>query len=269
MLNKIPKSDHIIYRSSRDIQKISFPLERYLGITEFTYEKIYKNNSKIKLTNQPEWMSYYYQHHLHLLGNYEKDPLSRVVPGYYLTSTLGAEEVFDKAKAFNIGNGILFVDKSVEYYELYWFTRGFTSENMDNFFITHINLLMKFIPFFKEKAAKIIETAEKERIIRPQIGQICREYTTKIMEEEFLNAIRTKNYPLGKGITLSKQEFNCAMGMIQGKTAKEIAEFLLLSKRTVESYVENMKIKMQCFSKSELISTLLKLNIDTYTKKGF
>ena len=44
--------------------------------------------------------------------------------------------------------------------------------------------------------------------------------------------------------------------MIRGKTAKEIAVILNLSPRTIEHHIENIKIKTNSDSKSELIDKM-------------
>lgn len=52
---------------------------------------------------------------------------------------------------------------------------------------------------------------------------------------------------------LTARESECLMELIKGKTAAQIAETLSLSKRTVESYLDNIKGKLGCRSKSELL----------------
>lgn len=54
-------------------------------------------------------------------------------------------------------------------------------------------------------------------------------------------------------IYLSSRELDCLRLIVRGKTAKEISNILGISKRTVESYQENIKHKMNVYSKSELI----------------
>lgn len=55
----------------------------------------------------------------------------------------------------------------------------------------------------------------------------------------------------------SKREKECIQFLLMGMTAKEIAKKLQLSHRTVESYLENIKYKTECPSKSQLISKIL------------
>lgn len=52
---------------------------------------------------------------------------------------------------------------------------------------------------------------------------------------------------------LTNRECECIFLLIRGKTAKEIGALLSLSKRTVESYIENIRNKMNCKNKSEIL----------------
>ncbi len=58
-------------------------------------------------------------------------------------------------------------------------------------------------------------------------------------------------------VYLSKREMECLKLMVRGKTARETAEIIGLAKRTVESYIENIKFKLGVSRKSELIEKAL------------
>lgn len=54
-------------------------------------------------------------------------------------------------------------------------------------------------------------------------------------------------------IKLTARESECLFYLLRGKTAKKIATILGISHRTVETYVDYLKIKFQALNKSELI----------------
>lgn len=86
--------------------------------------------------------------------------------------------------------------------------------------------------------------------------------------EQYLQAIGTvasedqsierKDAAMGAGrrTKLSRRELQCALHCREGRTAKETAEILNLSRRTVEYYLEKVKIKLDCTSKYQLITKL-------------
>ncbi len=67
---------------------------------------------------------------------------------------------------------------------------------------------------------------------------------------------RFKKYPLGEnypGIYFTEREAQTVFYFLYGRTTVEVATILGLSRRTIEFYVKNMKAKLNCRLKSELI----------------
>ena len=58
---------------------------------------------------------------------------------------------------------------------------------------------------------------------------------------------------------LTERQAQCAKYVLQGKTAREIAVVLGLSKRTVEDYISHIKLKLGCQNKAELIISIYAL----------
>jgi len=59
--------------------------------------------------------------------------------------------------------------------------------------------------------------------------------------------------PIKTLIELSEREKSCLRYLLEGKTAKETAILLHLSHRTIEYYFENLKDKLNCMTKRELL----------------
>lgn len=60
---------------------------------------------------------------------------------------------------------------------------------------------------------------------------------------------------------LTTREHTCLYYLVKGKTAPEIAIALFISKRTIEKHIANIKEKMQCRTKSELIDKAIHCGI--------
>lgn len=58
------------------------------------------------------------------------------------------------------------------------------------------------------------------------------------------------NFP---GIYLTQREAECMLNFLEERTVSEAALILNLSPRTVEFYLKNMKVKLECKTKSELV----------------
>jgi DNA-binding CsgD family transcriptional regulator len=55
---------------------------------------------------------------------------------------------------------------------------------------------------------------------------------------------------------LTDRELECALFLRTGISAKEIAKLLVISPRTVEKHTDNIKEKLKCKTKLQLIATL-------------
>lgn len=63
-----------------------------------------------------------------------------------------------------------------------------------------------------------------------------------------------KDYP---GVYFTTREAQCMVLVMQGYTLKEIGQRLILSPRTIECYVRNMRSKLGCRSRANLIRAIL------------
>ena len=60
---------------------------------------------------------------------------------------------------------------------------------------------------------------------------------------------------------LTQREAQVLKHLVLGYIAKQIGKLLNLSFRTVESYVDNLKLKLHCDNKGELIRLVLKTDL--------
>lgn len=80
----------------------------------------------------------------------------------------------------------------------------------------------------------------------------------KLKSDKLLNKPKKvlKSYFLGdkyKNVYFTKREAECMVLLLKGKTINKVASELILSPRTIEFYLKNMKNKLGCHTKFELI----------------
>lgn len=78
---------------------------------------------------------------------------------------------------------------------------------------------------------------------------------------------KLRTYNLGKnceGVSFTQREAECMLQILQGRTISQTGHALALSPRTVEFYIKNMKIKLKCRTKSELIGKVLNSDFMSY-----
>ena len=69
-------------------------------------------------------------------------------------------------------------------------------------------------------------------------------------------------------INLSDRQAEILFFLLRGKTSKEIAKLLLLSPRTIETHIEEIKKKIKCTNKSELIEKAIANGFMNIIPKG-
>lgn len=139
----------------------------------------------------------------------------------------------------------------------HWFQdRSFQldADNKDNLLIAGAALQVT-----KEDIEKHQET------ISHQLDLIVIQYAKILNQSCAINEMNLPNYQLLKQLT--NREMQAFKLFIRGKTIIEVAQHLHLSPRTVESHLVNIKGKLLCESKSELIMKAienhwLKVNIE-------
>jgi len=263
---------HIFFELSKDVQKICSPLAK-LNITYFSYIRNFNDGKQIYLANNQDWVKYYYEHELFRSSLFEGHP-DCYQSGYVLWPKNNPRPVFSDARdIFDSGDGITFVEKQRTYCDFYFFSGAVGNQSLTNTLINNLDLLQRFILYFQDSTRKTIDLADKHKLSIPEhfkhmplddCDLMHLDYVlnrTQILRGDFIRStvikkINIKCLPYGI-VTLSPKEISCALALLQGKNAQETAEKLSVSKRTVETHLENLKLKLNCYKKSQLVEILL------------
>lgn len=136
-------------------------------------------------------------------------------------------------------------------------------------FMTNFDLLDTFISYFYDKASLLIEEAEKQKIIYHQepyahLYQELSDYPL-VDRSAFLNdhPIRVRYFvnKAGELNKFTKVEIETIDVLLLGYSSTYMAKLLHVSPRTIESRINNIKYKTQCYSKAELVQFLLRLKV--------
>lgn len=81
-----------------------------------------------------------------------------------------------------------------------------------------------------------------------------------VNKENIRHIVRNSKYPIKTEfgvVKISRREAECCLYLLKGLTAKDIAEQMILTPKTVENYIENIKNKIGCSTRSELTQALV------------
>jgi DNA-binding CsgD family transcriptional regulator len=274
------KDNHFSLAHATEMSQICSIL-KIINIHFFHYIKHLKDGSQINLSNRPDWTQFFFNNGLYKIGAYGNNLRS----GFIFWDYFEAKEIRTCVREFQLGQGITIIVKNKKECDFYCFGSSIRREEAVNFYLSNMDVLQRFIVYFNDKASSIINQALKtsqNRIILPEIYQKTTDPVTNAIvpfnyqsQEHYntskssfvntLNALRykyqfsTNNYE----VSLTPKELEYAIFLLQGKTAREIGEIFNVSRRTVETHFENLRNKLGCYSKQELI-LLLRKQLDCF-----
>lgn len=236
-------SNHAFYTSSLAVNEIIKPLKQ-LGITYFSYMRSDPDGGRIYLYSNTEILDSYLKNKYYLRGNKESAPRN-YKDQILLWSTLPNQYEYDEnVRSRGIDHGMFIFEPKGDSLEAFAFATQKENVGIINTYLTKLDFLKTFTHYFRDKAAALINSAEKSKIILP-------------FHNDKLNFIE-KDVNVDFKL-LSNRQIECCSLLVNGKTSKEIANLLGLSIRTVEYYISNVKVKLHCKNKAELIAKLIQL----------
>jgi DNA-binding CsgD family transcriptional regulator len=259
-----------------EVKKICRPLQDHFGLSSFVYRKNYLDGTEINISNQPEWVEHFYtQKDLIKESIFDKHP-DHYQSGFVLWSQLeGHQEILARAKAFHIDHGITIVRKVSDGIELCYFGTRDNNPSVVNNYLNNLDLLERFVLYFKSQAADIIKKAERNKLVIVQnkyeivdvLEKDIQAIRPDMTRDEFIKATELKKYYLDgefQGIVLSTREMEVIRCLLKGMTSEETGKTIFLSARTVEDYLSEIRAKFDVKSKSQLIKKLLEADFTSY-----
>lgn len=240
------------------VNAICEPLFTTFGITHFGYIKILSDGSMLRIANNAEWTQRYFEKSFYNdldIYTMEKIPLNS-----YKSFLLFGEPVTAHQRMlcvdYNIWNCLAIVERFEDYGNFWFF--GSTRENTEilHTYINDIDFFKHFTSYFKDKAHEFMEIKDRSRLIRSTITPLSMPFKEKNHLSTFMENTQVMKYYLEgkhKDTYFSKREIESMSYFSKGNTVKEVAKSMSLSPRTVEGYINNVKVKTGCNNKSELI----------------
>lgn len=246
----IDLDNHIFLNLVDEINQIIQPLITHFSLDTFNYHKTYHDGSHICLTNTSAWKIHYLRNKLYQQSIFEL-PAHNYLKNRIIWSNIGTHiTILKDAAKFGIKYGITFVEPVLDGCEFYFLGSSSNNKNVINKYLSNFYLLEKFIANFHESARDIFKKIEPERLIIKDRSENKLVFNTdnNIDKYPFLASIYDYKF--------TPRELDCIPLMLRGLSAKQIAEHLNISFRTVEMYIDNLKQKTNTHTKNELLFLL-------------
>ncbi len=234
-----------------DIQQICKPLFSQSKIDFLEFIRTTTDGSYLTFSSNPKWLQHYFEQEHYKTTYFHQHPKS-YKDDIIMTATVssGCEIAIDAANNFDINNAIALPIINNNYCDFFLMASNDKDQSIFNYYINNLDILKKFIYFFYDKADDLISLHMKDKFKFNFTRSVANE--NYILEQDQFSI---KRYMINgdKTKTLSKRELECIYWIANGKSSQEIGIILNISARTVESHIQRVKKKLNCYKISRIV----------------
>lgn len=258
---------HPMLSAADEVTQICQPFFNDSIINYFDFARLYPDGSVLEFSSNGIFNKYAYENGFYILSTIPEEKLGNL-RFYYAAAAQNLHPWFTYSRdMFGIDNRIILFEKFRHHTDIYTFATNPTHNQAINFYLNNIDILKKFSTYYKEKAKKLFQIYEAKKFIpenklrRNNHIEIVKSFSSADPLLLNFNKVGVSDkkascIPASIENKLTKREIECLRYLLLGYTAKETAKNLTLSSRTVETHINNIKHKLNCFSKRKIIQLL-------------
>lgn len=252
------------------INEICRPLFLSTTITVFGYLKIKNDSSLVYLCSRADWLKYFFE------KNYHQFLTPTFLPelfnyGYIFGDAISNNQlIIEACDYFDYSHSFMIRSKHKEHSELFIFAAEKENFAINNWYINNIQQLRQFCIYFKSSIEHLLKDIRSINV--PDSDLTVEEQALDMMKSSEI--ISADNFPKKILIMdghdeqyITLHELQCLKLMSEGKSAQEIAEIQCRSPRTIETHIQNIKRKLHCSKRSEVIQRIAENNLQYFFDK--
>lgn len=246
------------------------PIEQTFGINYFFYALITPERKLSFIGTNIELVQHYFDAKMHMVYPFLLNTKD-VKTGIYLYDSVPSEEfqttLQQLEQKYQVKHSCLIARQDKQGCHLFGMAVPPHRKGYASLFLNESTMLKKFTIHFEDEMRKVIAEMKGQAIDLTSFD----EETAKCKDAHQLPDIslnRSKKMQFlqklddfySDNLKFTSREVDIIKPFLEGKPAREIAELICLSPRTVEHYLEGLKDKLCCYTKSELFESLNELN---------
>ncbi len=253
---------------AKDIAQICKPLFELLNIHGFTFQRMYRDGSRLYFSSCETWIENFYDNNYFLASSFQK--FSQLQTFNLWKHWPKEDKSFYKLMAdakenFNYENGLVIIRSHDGYMDAFTLRGYLNDESVNSRYLSEFNPIEKFIDYFYVAAADLIANSFEKKISIPESVVKPLYKTTPLGKhdiklQKFFSSLKPEKILINNGTKnffLTKRESECLGLLARGQSAKETGRSLGISSRTVESYLDSIKTKLSCTSRSQIFDLVL------------
>ncbi|KTC89189.1 LuxR C-terminal-related transcriptional regulator [Legionella cincinnatiensis] len=259
-------------RQSHLLNDLCEPLFLKYGVNFFRYMEIHESGDFIGLINNLKYYEF-------VASQMQKNDLFLSAPLWsikqypqsgtylsYLRDTNGPEILQKVARKFGIGNFFTIVNKEVTkegiLIKIFVYGTDINNININQYYLRDLKLFQEFSHYFNKRMLRLLSTMDRASPSRHLTAAINQAVYNFDWEKDTLETINVQDKIIKikqdiRILNLTKREQQIIAEYMQGLNHRETADKLFISKKTVERHFENIRAKLNCSTKDEIVSKLM------------
>lgn len=246
-------------KTAEIVENIVEPLFKCFQMNHFSYVKFFADGKVLRLSTSNSWTQKYMELGLFNEVNYNHPQIQNIVMNgdqSFLKVGMPRGKFNQALYEHDIWNSLTIAKRETNAVETWCFGTKRDNEKMLDFYLNNMRILNHFILYFMEKTHDIITSCRTEDLIVTQGLRAESSQSENESVRQFLAQTSIKRFWIGDQEYLSRREVECLQYLLRGQSLKSIAQLLNISIRTVETHINNIKRKLGCNYKSELLNKI-------------
>lgn len=181
---------------------------------------------------------------------------------YYFSKGNHPSEATEIAKAHNVVDVLNIIKPNNDYIEKFGFGCEASYTNMLNFYAHNLEPLLNFTHYFSKKASPLFNDHRlRIQYHQSHIADLFLDGSSNKSSQLIHHTPNVQKSDYAKFESLTSREEQCLKWLFVGKERSEIAEILGISVSSVGNMINNLKKKLDCKNRAELIEFTLANNL--------
>jgi DNA-binding CsgD family transcriptional regulator len=242
-------TNHFYLTAEKEMQDIYFNKLGLFGVRYFEYLRVYDDGHSVIIASNKDLIRYVFDNELPMGAPIQQEYIQDKFHYFILPIGQYEQPVHHVIAYFNLSYFINLVERHPGYIDLYCFGAHAANPEIMNFYLNKMDVLHKFIDYFKNEASSLINQALQNKIL-----------LSDKMLPPYQGLLESRS-SAKSNYDLTTRQLDCLFSLMKGMSIKQIAKHLSLSPRTIEHYLESIKIKMDCASRVELFEKAWQLEV--------
>lgn len=250
-------------KHDRLIKRLTEPLLQSFGISYFCYQFVSTEGDWFTLGNNPEWLLYsadneFFQTDPSLVHPSCYDRPYVCFPKYYSDERFQKTLVDHAIELFDIDHALAIIHPTKHGCEYYFFAAPRAHAKVENIYLNQLDKLgHDYKNYVKKQLQPILHNCQNNTVNLNRVNPQRFNAKDSLFQEDIINAQSKFLSSINYLSPLTKREQQCLVLYQQGLTAKQTAQQLGVSHRTVERHFDNIKDKFEVVHKRDLLNKLL------------